>query len=74
MESKGGENEQKKANDGSQKDEEKENEVSDTETKNGSNEGRPLLLMREKCDSSSNRCTDDDKTLVACLRVPGNGI
>ena len=38
-----------------------------------SKEGR-LLPVREECDSSSNHCMDDDKTLVACLRVPGNGI
>ncbi|GFP86720.1 hypothetical protein PHJA_000815800 [Phtheirospermum japonicum] len=49
----------------------KENEGSDTESKKESKKGS-LPPAREKCDSSSNRCTDDDKTLVACLRVPGN--
>ncbi|KAL3635686.1 hypothetical protein CASFOL_020233 [Castilleja foliolosa] len=51
-----------------QKGEVKVKEGSETESKK---EGS-LPLAREKCDSSSNRCTDDDKTLVACLRVPGN--
>lgn len=31
-----------------------------------------LSSVRGKCDSQSNRCIDDDKTFVACLRVPGN--
>lgn len=72
FDTKGRENEQKKANGGAQKDELKENEGSNSESKKESKEGR-LPPVREKCDSSSNRCTDDDKTLVACLRVPGNG-
>lgn len=46
-------------------------EGSSSETKKESKKGR-LPPVREKCDSSSNRCTDDDKTLVACLIVPGN--
>ncbi|XP_057802632.1 uncharacterized protein LOC131017908 isoform X2 [Salvia miltiorrhiza] len=46
-------------------------EGSSSESKKESKEGR-LLPVREKCDTSSNHCTDDDKTLVACLRVPGN--
>ncbi|KAK6158378.1 hypothetical protein DH2020_005692 [Rehmannia glutinosa] len=71
LESREGEIEQKKTDGGAQKNELKENEKSNPESKNEAKEGR-LPLVREKCDSSSNRCTDDDKTLVACLRVPGN--
>ncbi|KAL3652772.1 hypothetical protein CASFOL_002453 [Castilleja foliolosa] len=54
-----------------QKDEVKVTERSDSESKKDSKK-ESLPLAREKCDFSSNRCTDDDKTLVACLRVPGN--
>lgn len=66
---KGKENELKKGNGGDQiqRDERKENEGSISEFKKGRSSP-----VREKCDSSSNHCTDDDKTLVACLRVPGN--
>ncbi|KAK6137295.1 hypothetical protein DH2020_028967 [Rehmannia glutinosa] len=71
LESREREIEQKKADGGAQKNELKENEKSNPKSKNEAKEGR-LPLVREKCDSSSNRCTDDDKTLVACLRVPGN--
>ncbi|KAL7122842.1 hypothetical protein ACP275_01G069400 [Erythranthe tilingii] len=62
--SKGGENGQKKG-------EIKENDGSDSGSGKEAN-GASLLPLREKCDSSSNRCMDDDKTFVACLRVPGN--
>lgn len=66
------ENEERKGNGGDQRVEGKENEGSSSESKNESKKGR-LAPVREKCDSSSNHCMDDDKTLVACLRVPGNG-
>ncbi|KAL9177505.1 hypothetical protein ABFS82_01G063000 [Erythranthe guttata] len=62
--SKGGENGQKK-------EEIKENDGSDSGLGKEAN-GASLVPLIEKCDSSSNRCTDDDKTFVACLRVPGN--
>ncbi|KAL6549863.1 hypothetical protein OROMI_020351 [Orobanche minor] len=51
----------------------KENRESGSASKNEPKEGG-MLSVREKCDSSSNRCTDDDKTFVACLRVPGNEV
>ncbi|KAH6760960.1 hypothetical protein C2S52_008370 [Perilla frutescens var. hirtella] len=73
LDPKGKENEVKKGNGGDQiqRDERKDNERSSSESKMESKKGRSLPV-REKCDSSSNRCSDDDKTLVACLRVPGN--
>ncbi|KAG8375097.1 hypothetical protein BUALT_Bualt10G0064900 [Buddleja alternifolia] len=64
-ESKGKENEPKKLSGSALKDEQKENKGLDSESKKET-------PIREKCDSSSNSCTDDDKTFVACLRVPGN--
>lgn len=67
------ETEVKKGNVGGQRDERKDNEGSSSESKKELKKGR-LPPVREKCDSSSKRCTDDDKTLVACLIVPGNGI
>ncbi|KAK4435464.1 hypothetical protein Salat_0709800 [Sesamum alatum] len=71
LESKGGGNEQKKVDDSNQRDEQKENKGSASESRRESKEGR-LPPIREKCDSSSNSCMDDARTLVACLRVPGN--
>ncbi|KAL0329962.1 UNVERIFIED_CONTAM: hypothetical protein Sradi_4982900 [Sesamum radiatum] len=71
LETKGGGNEQKKVNDSNQNDEQKEKKGSGSESKRESKEGR-LPPVRGKCDSSSNSCWDDAKTLVACLRVPGN--
>ncbi|XP_073130695.1 uncharacterized protein [Henckelia pumila] len=59
--------EHKKENDTATKDEQKQNKESDSKTDKGI-EG----VKHPVCDSSSNRCTDDDKKLVACLRVPGN--
>lgn len=59
--------EQKKANDTASKDEQKQIKGSDSKSDKGTEK-----VKHPVCDSSSNRCTDDDKTLVACLRVPGN--
>ncbi|GER41506.1 hypothetical protein STAS_18223 [Striga asiatica] len=71
LDSRKGGNEQKKLNGGAQKGEPKENQGLDSESTNEPKKGK-LPPAIEKCDSSSNRCTDNDKTLVACLRVPGN--
>ncbi|KAG6409357.1 hypothetical protein SASPL_127396 [Salvia splendens] len=66
------EKEQKKGDGGDKRDALKmKNEGSSLELNRESKEGR-LPPVREECDSTSNHCTDDDKTLVACLRVPGN--
>ncbi|KAL1552031.1 hypothetical protein AAHA92_12879 [Salvia divinorum] len=66
------EKEEKRGNGGDERDvREEKNEGSSSKSKKESTEGR-LPPVREECDSSSNHCTDDDKTLVACLRVPGN--
>ncbi|XP_042039180.1 uncharacterized protein LOC121784957 isoform X2 [Salvia splendens] len=66
------ETEHKKGDGGDERDASKmKNEGSSSELNRESEEGR-LLPVREECDSTSNHCTDDDKTLVACLRVPGN--
>ncbi|KAL6533585.1 hypothetical protein OROHE_013418 [Orobanche hederae] len=62
---------QRNVDGGAQKGLLKENSESGSASKNEPKEGG-MLSVREKCDSSSNRCTDDDKTFVACLRVPGN--
>lgn len=61
-------NEGKKVNDGDSRDDKKDNKGLDSKSKEGS-----LSPPREKCDPSSNSYTDDDKTLIACLRVPGDG-
>ncbi|XP_075522711.1 uncharacterized protein LOC142555626 isoform X2 [Primulina tabacum] len=65
--SEGVNDEQKKANDTASKDEQKQINGSDSKPDKGTEK-----VKHPVCDSSSNRCTDDDKTLVACLRVPGN--
>ncbi|KAL8521255.1 hypothetical protein ACS0TY_011698 [Phlomoides rotata] len=71
LDSKGGKDEQTKVNVGAQKDEPKENEGLIFKYKKESKDGK-LLHVKEKCDSSSNRCMDDEKTFAACLRVPGS--
>ncbi|XP_073303068.1 uncharacterized protein [Primulina huaijiensis] len=63
----GGNGEQKNTNGTVSKDDQKQNEGSDSKSDKGTEK-----VKNPVCDSSSNRCTDDDKTLVACLRVPGN--
>lgn len=60
-------NKGKKVNDGDSRDGQKDKKGLDSKSKEGS-----LSPPREKCDPSSNSCTDDDKTLIACLRVPGD--
>lgn len=68
------ETEQKKGDGGDERDAAKmKNEGSSSELNGESKKGR-LPPVREECDSTSNHCTDDDKTLVGCLRVPGNGM
>ncbi|KAL6501757.1 hypothetical protein OROGR_026890 [Orobanche gracilis] len=64
-------NQHRKVDVGAQKGLLKENRESGSASKNEPKEGG-LLSVMEKCDSSSNRCTDDNKTFVACMRVPGN--
>ncbi|XP_073051071.1 uncharacterized protein [Primulina eburnea] len=59
--------EQKNTNGTVSKDDQKQNEGSDSKSDKGTEK-----VKNPVCDSSSNRCTDDDKTLVACLRIPGN--
>lgn len=73
LDPKRGEDEQAKVNVGAHKDEPKENLSLVSKSKKESKEGK-LLPVKEKCDSSSNRCMDDEKTFAACLRVPGSGI
>ncbi|KAL3844485.1 hypothetical protein ACJIZ3_001888 [Penstemon smallii] len=68
---KGGVTEENKADSSVVKDEQNESKGSGSESKKESEDGK-LPLVREKCDSLSNSCMDDDKNLVACLRVPGN--
>ncbi|KZV35179.1 hypothetical protein F511_08991 [Dorcoceras hygrometricum] len=59
--------EQKKDNDTASKDEQKQNKGSDSKSDKGTER-----VKHPVCDSSSNSCIDDAKTLVACLRVLGN--
>ncbi|KAL2527710.1 hypothetical protein Adt_12764 [Abeliophyllum distichum] len=63
--------EPKKANDDDLRNGQKDNKGLDSKSKEGSKVVR-LPPPREKCDSSSYSCTDDDKSLIACLRVPGD--
>jgi hypothetical protein len=74
---KDGGNKQKKTNDSGS------NEVGDKKDKvrggsdSESNKGTPVRkegLQGEECDSSSISCTIEEKALVACLKVPGNGM
>lgn len=73
--SNGGSNEESRAKEA---DNGKGNLSDDTKSKEAGNldESKPLTkeeTQDEKCDSS-NKCMDDGKNFVACLRVPGNGM